>query len=104
MHIYSNHSGFFDQCLMLCEEEMENPDRVISEFFEEFHLSDVREHLAQLVEIALITQNNYFQDARERDKILWFTRRLEMLAEAANLLERRVNYIKIEVQETKFNS
>jgi hypothetical protein len=54
----------------------------IQKFFGAYHLHEIRRSLAALTEIALTTNNTHFEDAKERDSILWFYYELEIFIEA----------------------
>lgn len=78
---------FYSQPIWLTQEEKENPIAVIKQFFEDVKLIEVREYLHNLLEIALTTPNNIYDDARERDAVICFCRQLEKMVEAVQLLQ-----------------
>ena len=56
---------------------------VIKQFFEDVKLIDVREYLHNLLEVALTTPNNIYDDAKGRDAAVCFCKQLEKMVEAA---------------------
>jgi hypothetical protein len=56
---------------------------VIKQFFEDVKLIEVRQYLHNLLEVALTTPNNIYDDARERDAVICFCKQLEKMVEAA---------------------
>lgn len=67
----------------LSNKEAKLADKFIQKFFGAYHLHEIRRLLAALTEIALTTNNTHFEDAKERDSILWFYYELEIFIEAA---------------------
>lgn len=66
----------------LSKKEAKQADKLIHTFFGAYHLHEIRRSLSALTEIALTTHNTHFEDARERDSILWFYYQLEIFIEA----------------------
>jgi hypothetical protein len=66
----------------LSKKEAKHAGKFIQNFFGAWHLHEIRRSLAALTEIALTTNNTHFEDAKERDSILWFYYELEILIEA----------------------
>jgi hypothetical protein len=69
--------------VLLNKKEAKQAGKLIQRFFGAYHLHEIRHSLAQLTEIALTTNNTHFEDAKERDSILWFYYELEIFIEAA---------------------
>jgi len=67
----------------LSKKEAKLAGNFIQKFFGAYHLHEIRRSLAALTEIALTTNNTHFEDAKERDSILWFYYELEIFIEAA---------------------
>ena len=59
---------------------------VIENFFEDITLLELRKHLANLLEVALVSSNTIYDEASERDAVLCFCKQLEKLVEASSLL------------------
>ncbi|HLP38077.1 hypothetical protein [Lacibacter sp.] len=66
----------------LSNKEAKLAGNFIQNFFGAYHLHEIRRSLAALTEIALTTNNTHFEDAKERDSILWFYYELEIFIEA----------------------
>lgn len=66
----------------LSNKEAKHAGKFIQTFFGAYHLHEIRRSLAALTEIALTTNNTHFEDAKERDSILWFYYELEIFIEA----------------------
>lgn len=60
--------------------------QVISDFFDDFNLSDIRQVLWQLVEVATTTDNDLFQEPEARADLFHQYSRLEELIEAAYMI------------------
>lgn len=69
MNNFNLHSKFYNQPILLTEEEKKDPLPVIRRFFEDVKLVEVRIHLYNLLEVALITGNTICEDACEKDAI-----------------------------------
>lgn len=82
MHNFNLHSDFYNQPILLTEEEIQDPSPVIRQFFEDVKLVEVRIHLYNLLEVALTTGNTIYEDACERDAIVSFIKQLEKMLEA----------------------
>ena len=86
MHHFNLHSDFYNQPVQLTEGEKLDPLPVIRQFFEDVKLVEVRIHLYNLLEVALTTPNTIYDEASERDAIVFFVKQLEKMGEAACLL------------------
>jgi hypothetical protein len=71
---------------LLTEEERHNPLSVIQEFLGDVKLIEVRIHLYNLLEVALTRPDTIYDEASERDAILFFCKQLEKTVEATFLL------------------
>lgn len=89
MNRYEQHKEFFSQPIRLCEEDKQDPAAVITSFFIDIHLYEVREHLSALLETALTTDNDEYAEPAKRAALLSFLQKLEEMAEAAWLLHAR---------------
>ena len=88
MSYYLNHSEFFNRPIRLNEEEMSNPLKVVSGFFEDYSLSEIRDHNQQMDFVCLSTDSAPFQEPTERDHLLCYRKDEERALEAAYLLSR----------------
>lgn len=87
MHNFKLHSEFYNQPILLTEEEKKDPSIVIKQFFEDLKLVEVRIHLHNLLEVALTRPNTIYDDARERDAVMCFIKQLEKLVDTAYLIK-----------------
>ncbi|MEI6265457.1 MAG: hypothetical protein WCP74_10135 [Sphingobacteriia bacterium] len=85
MYPFDLHPEFYNNPILLTEEEKLNPTDVIKEFFSEVNLIEVRWHISNLIEVALTRPNTIYDDSMERDEILAFSKQLEKLVEAAKV-------------------
>lgn len=86
MHNFNLYSEFYNQPILLTEEEKIDPLPVIRSFFEDVKLIEVRTHLYNLLEVALTTPNTIYDEASERGSVVCFVNQLERMVEAAFVL------------------
>ncbi len=86
MSHFKDHPEIFNQLIRLGDED---PETVIKNFFIAYKLCEIRQHLWDLVEVAITTDNDVFEDSRNRNNIVWFYRQLEEALEA--VLKLKVN-------------
>lgn len=86
MHNFNLHSEFYNQPILLTDEEKQDPLPAIRAFFEDVKLVEVRTHLYNLLQVALITPNTIYDEANERDAILCFIKEIETVMVATNIL------------------
>lgn len=86
MHNFELHPEFYNQPILLTEEEKKDPSTVIKQFFEDVKLVEARMHLHNLLEVALTRPNTIYDDASERDKVLCFIKDFEKVIEAGCVL------------------
>jgi hypothetical protein len=82
MHNFELHPEFYNQPILLTEKEKQDPISIISKFFDDVKLIEVRIHLYNLLEVALTRPNTIYDEVRERDTILYFVKQLEKIVEA----------------------
>lgn len=88
MHNFELHPEFYNQPILLTEEEKKDPSTVIKQFFEDVKLVEVRIRLHNLLEVALTRTNTIYDDASERDAVLYFVEQLEYVIEYASLTDK----------------
>lgn len=88
------HPEFYNQPILLTEEEKQDPLSVIREFFDDVKLIEVRIHLYNLLKVALTLPNTIYEEASERDTVSCFIKQLETMVEAANMLNTKAFVIK----------
>ncbi len=82
MHPFDLHPEFYNKPILLTEEELANPMIVVQQFFDDYHLIEVRKHLHSLLEVALTSKNYLYDEASEMDAVVCFCERIEKLTEA----------------------
>lgn len=82
------HPGFYNQPIRLTQNEKAAPHEVLQDFFQNCSLSEMRRLLWLSVEAALVRPHSTFDDAAERQSLLWFYRSVEEVLEATWLLCR----------------
>ncbi len=86
MRTCNHHPQWHNQPLRLTEEERKNPLLVLKEFFECYHLNDVRDiNWNWLVEV-LSSSGSISSEAIERNNHIFFYEKLEALIEACYLI------------------
>jgi hypothetical protein len=86
MSHFQQHNKFTDQPIRLSEDEMKDPISVIKAFFEDYTLREVREIHEQTDHACLATDFPPFDNAEDRDRLLYFRKGAEKVLEAAFLL------------------
>lgn len=74
----------------LTKEQKENPLSVLDNFFDTYHLHDLREVLWEWLTAGL-TSDRAFSSARDRSNLIFLYEHVESLAEAAYLLLKERN-------------
>lgn len=82
MRNFELHPEFYNQPILLTEEEKKNPLPVIREFFGDVKLVEVRMHLYNLLEVALTRPNTIYDETSERDHLLFFIKQFEKIIDA----------------------
>ena len=86
MFYYDQHRDFFNGTVRLSEDEQGDPLEVIRRFYGAHHVYTIRNNLWKLLEVALTTENGWFNEAYDRSGILCFVGQLEALLEAVALI------------------
>ena len=89
MQPFDLHPEFYNQPIWVTEEEKQNPTTVIENFFGDISLLEVRQHLSNMLEVALVSTNSIYTEPKERNEALCINKELEKLVEAAWLLNKR---------------
>lgn len=89
MHPFDLHPEFYNKPILLSKEEQANQMIVIQQFFDDFHLIEVRKHLHSLLEVAITSNNDLYTEAIDRDSIVCFCERVEKLVEGSFLFVNR---------------
>lgn len=72
----------------LSTEEIENPEKVIDDFFQIAHLPQVREYMWEMMK-TLVTGTFTSLKSRERTRLLYFYEQMEKLVEVVHVLHQR---------------
>ncbi|WP_315818789.1 hypothetical protein [Paraflavitalea speifideaquila] len=78
-----------NRLVKLNEEEIKNPVLVFDEFFDSFHLCDVRKELWDLLCSALSNNISWHETGSARSNLVFLYEQLEKLTEAAYVTHRR---------------
>ncbi len=76
----------FDGILQLKEDEIQDPMKVLEQFFNDYRLHEWRDMLRTMVETCMTTENTEFSEPSERADLLHRKNDLERLLEANSLL------------------
>lgn len=86
MSIYQQNKAFFSQPYRLSAAQQLNPVSVFETFFDCHHLHQAREALADMMFVAISSQNEFYSLPRQREDVMYFRQQLEEVLEAAWLL------------------
>jgi len=86
MNHFQSHPVLFNQLIRLSEEQKAAPLETLRDFYDNCPLSQQRQLLWRLVETALAVPYSVFDNAAERQTLLWFYREFETVLEAGWLL------------------
>lgn len=89
MKTLNKHPQWYNQPLRLNKKEKHNPHKVIEDFFECYHLQDVREILWRWLEAVISSPLSISNDPIERSNHFYFFEKMERLVESA-FIQRRV--------------
>jgi len=89
MKTYNRHPQWYNQPLRLTEEQKHNPVLLIEDFFECFHLDEVREILWRWVTDVISSPNSISTDPLERSNHIYFYEKLEEVVEAAFMINKK---------------
>lgn len=90
MSQFQLHKEFYNKPILLSNDEIKDPVRVIACFFENFRLYELREILEEIREDMLGSEIDRFKDPDARAAFLHFFREIEGLLEASFLLAAKV--------------
>jgi len=79
--------------LRLTSEQIENPNLVLTDFFQCYHLHDVRELMWQWLTAAVSIPGSHADDGHERNNYMFFYEKMESLVEAAWIMKRQIGSI-----------
>lgn len=88
---HNNHPQWYNQPLRLSKEEKRDPLLVLDDFFECYHLNDVRQILWQWLTTVISSHQSISNDALDRDNHLYFYEKIEEIIEAAYVMKKRIH-------------
>jgi hypothetical protein len=86
MTIHRQSKDYFKKSYRITEELQQAAVQVLSDFFDYMHLQNARQALADMLEVALITSSEKFDQPVQRANAIYFCKKLEELTEAAYVL------------------
>jgi hypothetical protein len=89
MKTYNQHPQWHNQPLRLTTEQKQNPNLIIDEFFECFHLNEVREILWAWLTEVIFSRNSISTNPLERSNHIYFYEKIEEVVEAAFIINKR---------------
>jgi hypothetical protein len=91
MRSLNKHPDWHNQPLRLSEEELKNPRLTIENFFECYHLQEVRQTLWNWMVEIVSSSRSISQEGQQRNDHIYFYEKLEALVEASFLLNQRTD-------------
>ncbi|HEX6432140.1 MAG TPA: hypothetical protein VF008_30825 [Niastella sp.] len=88
MKTHNYHPLWYNQPLRLNEEQTNNPKLILDDFFECYHLNDVREIMWQWLTAVISCPCSNPNDHHERSNNMYFYEQMESLVEAAWIINR----------------
>jgi hypothetical protein len=88
MKTFNTNPHFQNQPLRLTPEETQNPNLVLDDFFQCYHLQDVRQIMWQWLTAAVSSPGSHADDYHERNNYMFFYEKMESLVEAAWIMNR----------------
>lgn len=89
MRSLNNHPEWHNQPLRLSEDELNNPKLTIENFFECYRLQEVRQILWTWMVEVVSSSRSISQDGQQRNDHIYFYEKMELLIEAAFLINQR---------------
>jgi hypothetical protein len=90
MKTLNNHPKWHNQPLRLTSKEMRKPHIVIEDFFDCYHLQDVRDILWRWLEAVISSPQNISSEPLERSNHIYFYENVERIIEAAYVMKRKM--------------
>ncbi len=90
---YNSNPLWHSQPLRLTPTQTQNPNLVLNDFFECYHLHEVREIMWQWVTEAVSSPHSRSNDPHERNNYLFFYEKMESLVEAAWIMNRGIGRV-----------
>lgn len=80
---YNKHPQWYNQPLRLTKEQKQHPILILEDFFEHYHLNEVREILWTWLTDAITSSSGIVNDSNERKNQIFFYEKIEALIEAS---------------------
>lgn len=90
MRTYNKHPQWSNVPLRLTEEEKRNPALVLEEYFQCYHLQDVRQILWNWMVEVISSPHGISCDPHERNNHIYFYEKMEALIEAAYIMQKKI--------------
>jgi hypothetical protein len=91
MRTCNHHPQWYNQPLRLTEEQRKNPMMVFDDFFECYHLNDVRDILWKWTVEIVSSPGSISSEPLERSNHFYFYEKMETLIEAIYIMKNRIN-------------
>lgn len=88
MKAYNNHPQWYNEPIRLNEEQTKNPALIFDEFFQCYHLNEVRQTMWQWLVTVVSSAGSVSNDPHERNNDLYFYEQIEMLVEGVWVMRR----------------
>lgn len=102
MKTLNNHPQWFNQPLRLSKDEKHNPYMVFGDFFDCYHLQDVRQILWRWLVAVISSPQSISSDPLERSSHIYFYEKMEELIEAAYVMKKRMHKHRRRKEKRKF--
>jgi hypothetical protein len=93
MKTHNLHALWHKEPLRLTSEQTENPKLVLTDFFQCYHLQDVRQIMWHWLTEAISSPNSHSSDHHERNNYMFFYEKMETLVEATWIINRGTGQI-----------
>ena len=90
MRTFNKHPQWYNVPMRLNDAEKQNPAVALDDFFECFHLNEVREILWNWMVEVVSSPHGISHDPHERNNHIFFYEKMETLVEAAFLIQSRI--------------
>jgi len=85
---HNKHPQWYNEPLRLTKAQRDNPIMVFEDFFECYHLHEVRQTLWEWLVEVISSQNSISNDGIERNNHIYFYEKIEQLVEACFILQK----------------
>ena len=89
MYQFELNKDLFSKPISLSKAEIKDPNIVFYAFFDCYHLYKARQILWDWLETALTSENYSFENAMDRNRLIWFSQHVEKMMEAAHLMNQK---------------